>query len=409
MTRLLGILLLISPLWAVSPNLVQEMQQARALMVKIYYQAFKERCDRVDNDMVYSNAMQKGAPSLVKHLQAFVNHIPLLQALTPKDPKQAQVIKALKAFEIFNLAAFLRDSIPDIDDCRDDPEHPERVAPFNAKKKTLKFLKGIELIYTPLIEAYHQGLDITDYLQTLQANLNAPNLYNYLFHMGTQEDILDMIKGAKTPTMRHFFKDFKYIGACNALINSRYNGFSFDIDSDPENFLQTQIIRSMGANVQQDLQLWANYYDARVLAFLGDYADQYSSNMENYWRVVSNVREIQHPSGGGLIFVGGPEVHEFAKAMKSMATAMQLTLPQNPTPCLQPQYLNQEAKAVCLQIFQQHTYNPKPLQKYLNSLRLLSIDNAPCVYLNSKDQLQAFKSNNALCLVLQKHFTKGLK
>ncbi|WP_199765158.1 hypothetical protein [Helicobacter felis] len=89
MTRLISILLLISPLWAVSVDLVQEMQQARALMVKIYYQAFKERCDRVDNGMVYSVAMQKEAPALVKHLKAFVNHIPLLQSFQPKTPQQA--------------------------------------------------------------------------------------------------------------------------------------------------------------------------------------------------------------------------------------------------------------------------------------------------------------------------------
>ncbi|WP_120955982.1 hypothetical protein [Helicobacter mehlei] len=88
---------------------------------------------------------------------------------------------------------------------------------------------------------------------------------------------------------------------------------------------------------------------------------------------------------------------------------MQLTLPQNPTICLQPRYLDKESKALCLQIFQQHSYDPKPLQKYLNSLRLISIDNAPCVYLNSKDQLQTFKSNNALCLALQKHLTKEQK
>ncbi len=89
-----------------------------------------------------------------------------------------------------------------------------------------------------------------------------------------------------------------------------------------------------------------------------------------------------------------------------LAKAMQLTLPKNPTPCLQPQYLNKEARAVCLQVFKQHSYNPKPLQKYLKSLRLISIDNAPCVYLNSQDKLQTFKSSNALCVALQKHFTK---
>ncbi|WP_233711360.1 hypothetical protein [Helicobacter salomonis] len=402
MTRLLGIILLISPLWAIDVNLVQEMQQARALMVKIYHQAFKERCDRMDNDIVYSNAMQKGAPTLVKHLKAFVNHIPLLQALTPKDPKQAQAIKALKTFEMFNLATLLHDFIPDME-CRDDS--PERVYPFDTKKKTLKFLKGIELIYTPLIEAYHQGLDITDYLQTLQAKLDSPCLYSYLGDLGTQEDILNMTKGAKTPTMRHFFKDFKSIEAQYDLLNNSYNT-SVDMDSENENFLQTQIMRSMGVKVQ-DLEVWTTYYKARILAFLGDYDDQYDSNMENYWHVVGNVHGIKNPSGVPLFFVvRGLDVYAVKTAINGMKTAMQMILPKTPTPCLQPQYLNQEAKAVCLQIFEQHSYNPKPLQKYLNSLRLLSIDNAPCVYLSSKDKLQMFKSSNALCLALQKHLTK---
>ncbi|WP_235853077.1 hypothetical protein [Helicobacter labacensis] len=90
-----------------------------------------------------------------------------------------------------------------------------------------------------------------------------------------------------------------------------------------------------------------------------------------------------------------------------MKTAMQMILPKYPTPCLQPQYLNKEARATCLQIFKQRTYNPQPLQKYLKSLRLISIDNAPCVYLNSKDKLQTFKSNSAICLTLQKNLNKA--
>ncbi|WP_199770047.1 hypothetical protein [Helicobacter felis] len=410
MIRLISTLLFISPLWAVSVDLIQEMRQARALMVKIYYQAFKERCYRVDSDMLYSNAMQKGAPTLVKHLKAFIDHIPLLQAFQPKTPKQAQMIQALKALEMFNLFSFLHTSIPDIDDCKNSPEYPERVKPFNAQQNALKFLKNIELIYASLLEAYHQGLDFTDYLQALHANFDLPYppgylSYRYLSGIETQEDILNMTKGAKTPPMRHYFKDFKSIKAQYDSLDSLYEIFHSEYD---QNFLQTQIMRSTGVKVQ-DLEVWTTYYKARILAFLGDYEDQYDSNMENYWRVVSNVHEIKNPSGGGLIFIGGPEVHEFAKAMKSMTTAMQNILPKNPTPCLQPQYLNKEAKATCLQIFQQHSYDPKPLQKYLNSLRLISIDNAPCVYLNSKDKLQSFKSDNAICLALQKHLEKGLK
>ncbi|CCB79072.1 hypothetical protein HBZC1_00860 [Helicobacter bizzozeronii CIII-1] len=413
MTRLICILLFISPLWAVSVDLVQEMQQARALVVKIYYQDFKERCDRVDNGMVYSHAMQREAPALVKHLKAFVNHIPLLQSFQPKTPQQARAIQALKALEMFNLAALLRDSTPGIDDCNDSPEHPERVKPFNAKKNASKFLKNIEVIYAPLLEAYYQGLDMADYLQALHAKFDPLFLYNYWSNMQTQEDILNMTKGAKTPTMRHFFKDFAYINVRNDL--SGYNTNIFDVEPTSQNFLQDQIISVMGVKVQ-DLELWVTYYQARTKTFLGNSADQYTSNMGHYWEIVTNVRAMKNPCGNGLMFggnglisAGDPSFHNFVEAMKDMTAAMQLTLPKNPTPCLQPQYLNQEAKAVCLQIFQQHSYNPKPLQKYLKSLRLISIDNAPCVYLNASDKLQLFKSSNALCLTLQTNLKKEFK
>ncbi|CCF80784.1 hypothetical protein [Helicobacter bizzozeronii] len=136
MSRLICTLLLISPLWATSVDLVQ------ALVVKIYYQDFKERYTRINWDMVFSHAMQKEAPALVKHLQAFVNHIPLLQAFQPRNLKQAQMIQALKALEMFNLAALLRDSTPGIDDCNDSPERPERVKPFNI------FLAEIPLVFS---------------------------------------------------------------------------------------------------------------------------------------------------------------------------------------------------------------------------------------------------------------------
>ncbi len=140
----------------------------------------------------------------------------------------------------------------------------------------------------------------------------------------------------------------------------------------------------------------------------GDYKDQYASNMEDYWLVISNVHEIKNPSGVPLFFVVRDlDVYKVAKAINGMKTAMQMILPKYPTPCLQPQYLNKEARATCLQIFKQRTYNPQPLQKYLKSLRLISIDNAPCVYLNSKDKLQTFKSNSAICLTLQKNLNKA--
>ncbi|WP_240451676.1 hypothetical protein [Helicobacter sp. L8] len=390
MTRLISILLLISPLWAVSTDLIQQMQQARALMVKIYYKAFKERCDRVyASDMVYSTAMQDKARPLVKHLKAFVDHIPLLQTLQPKTPKQAQMIQALKALEMYNLFILLRDSTPEFycenhtSKCKK-MKFPKRVKPFDAKKHTLKFLRGIELTYTPLIEAYHQGLDFTDYLYHLQALQDKDDALSpemFWMTMDTRADSLDMIKGPKTPTLRHYFEDFKSIDAHDDYMGN----LGFQVKDDNANaeygykdFFTIQIVRAVGGVKIQDLDAWMAYYQAQDFAFLGDVAHDYDyeSAMGFYWESVTHVRVTLVEDVEYSVSILKPKV--------PLAKAMQLTLTKNPTPCLQPQYLNKEARAVCLQVFKQHSYNPKPLQKYLKSLRLVSIETRPVCILTHK-------------------------
>ncbi|WP_120951067.1 tRNA methyltransferase [Helicobacter sp. L8] len=78
------------------------------------------------------------------------------------------------------------------------------------------------------------------------------------------------------------------------------------------------------------------------------------------------------------------------------------TLKDNPTMCLSPKYLSAQSKQTCQQLFQANTYDTKDIQEQLHIVRLLSIDDSPCVYLDPKDKLQVFKSDNALCQALQK-------
>ncbi|WP_104757640.1 tRNA methyltransferase [Helicobacter salomonis] len=77
-------------------------------------------------------------------------------------------------------------------------------------------------------------------------------------------------------------------------------------------------------------------------------------------------------------------------------------LKDHPTMCLSPKYLSAQSQQTCLKLFQAQTYNAKDIQEQLHLVRLISIDDAPCVYLDPKDKLQTFKSNNALCVALQK-------
>ncbi|WP_104682344.1 tRNA methyltransferase [Helicobacter felis] len=78
------------------------------------------------------------------------------------------------------------------------------------------------------------------------------------------------------------------------------------------------------------------------------------------------------------------------------------TLKDHPTMCLSPKYLSAKSQQTCLQLFKAQTYNAKDIQEQLHIVRLISIDDSPCVYLDPKDKLQVFKSKNALCVALQK-------
>ncbi|WP_162984108.1 tRNA methyltransferase [Helicobacter felis] len=78
------------------------------------------------------------------------------------------------------------------------------------------------------------------------------------------------------------------------------------------------------------------------------------------------------------------------------------TLKDHPTMCLSPKYLSPKSQQTCLQLFKTQTYNAKDIQEQLQLVRLISIDESPCVYLDPKDKLQIFKSDNAICLALQR-------
>ncbi|WP_162982188.1 tRNA methyltransferase [Helicobacter labacensis] len=82
------------------------------------------------------------------------------------------------------------------------------------------------------------------------------------------------------------------------------------------------------------------------------------------------------------------------------------TLKDHPTMCLSPKYLSPKSQQICQQLFDTQTYKAKDIQEQLHLVRLISIDESPCVYLDPKDKLQVFKSSDALCMALQKHLTK---
>ncbi|WP_104753126.1 hypothetical protein [Helicobacter salomonis] len=55
----------------------------------------------------------------------------------------------------------------------------------------------------------------------------------------------------------------------------------------------------------------------------------------------------------------------------------------------------------CQRILTEQSFSPPPLKDYLQRYKLLSIYNTPCLYLNSKQELQDFASHDPFCQGLQ--------
>ncbi|WP_233705236.1 hypothetical protein [Helicobacter bizzozeronii] len=106
-----------------------------------------------------------------------------------------------------------------------------------------------------------------------------------------------------------------------------------------------------------------------------------------------------------LAKIGGAYLETLAQ-LKSASSQIEST----PEVCLHPSYLDSKFLNLCLESFQ----NPSKtliqrMQKKLKEERLITLDHIPCLYDNPHRQIQVFKSENALCLALQKHLRKEFK
>ncbi|GMT38441.1 hypothetical protein NHP20013_05090 [Helicobacter bizzozeronii] len=286
-------------------------------------------------------------------LQAILQATPLA---TLQGPKWHHVLD----YERLHLLALLSGSLNFTDFDTDTYYSGSVSAPMLA----YNYLHLLDFFYTPLIKAVKLGLGPSTYLQNLKQS--APHS-NY----PCKKD--DSCTRPKNTPKSLWLEDFRSAKSGTFLVNRYKFNFSFE----------DLIYVKWGAPA---------WDEKRGYLFYRDLAKWWTPKETPLWDL--------HYKNRIEAFFANQDIYTDTLLHPEKVSADRLRA--NPTACLQPQYLNKEAKATCLQIFQQHTYNPKPLQKYLNSLRLISINNAPCVYLNSKDKLQVFKSDNAICLALQK-------
>ncbi|WP_120955721.1 glycoside hydrolase [Helicobacter mehlei] len=301
-------------------------------------------------------------------LKPFKDRLQAILQATPLAALQGPKWHHVLDYERLHLLALLSGSLNFTDFDTDTYYSGSASAPMLA----YNYLHRIDFFYTPLIKAVQLGLDPSAYLHNLKQSAPHSN------YPCTKDDSCTRPKNTpKSP----WLEDFRSAKSGSYFLKR------YEFNPSSQDFI----------SIDWTLPLWTAAWDEkRGYLFYGDLAKWWTPKEAPLWDL--------HYKKRIEAFFTNQDIYTDTLLHPEKVSADRLRT--HPTACLQPQYLNKEAKATCLQIFQQHTYDPKPLQKYLKSLRLISIDNAPCVYLNSQDKLQAFESDKTICLALQKNLTK---
>ncbi|WP_210647458.1 hypothetical protein [Helicobacter salomonis] len=322
-------------------SLVQAFQNAQDFLIR----AFNEHKDK-------GITLAQIKPALSQHLQAIIQTTPLLAPLKGKewdhllDYTQSQLLTLLQAY------------MRKVNETSNDLHRIIHPATFIAQD----YLHMLDLIYPSLLQAKKQGLDPSLYLKALQVSkpLQARPCKN------SCDPIPDIVS-------RAYPKDLRGMGLAQKLaLHQRIvpkpcnrNSTDYCIEWDDLQWdLANQWLKSVDTHTQEVFQLWDLHAQRRVEAFL--------YNQEFY---MDSIRRS-----------------ELISAERLRA---------NPTPCFAPQYLSAQSVQNCQHIFKAQSFNPLYLKDYIRSVRLLSIGNSPCLYLNAQEQLSGFDSKEPACLALQ--------
>ncbi|WP_104683377.1 hypothetical protein [Helicobacter felis] len=322
-------------------GLLQALQNAQDFLIR----AFNEHKDK-------GITLAQIKPALSQHLQAIIQATPLLAPLKGKewdhllDYTQSQLLTLLQAY------------MRKVNETSNDLHRIIRPATFIAQD----YLHMLDLIYPSLLQAKKQGLDLSLYLKALQVSkpLQARPCKNScdptpdIASRSYPQDLMGMGLAQKLALHQRIVPK-----PCNR------NSTDYCIEWDDLQWdLANQWLKSMDTHTQEVFQLWDLHAQRRVEAFL--------YNQEFY------IDSIRRP--------------ELISAERLRA---------NPTPCFAPQYLSTQSVQNCQHIFKAQSFNPLYFKDYLRSVRLLSIGNSPCLYLNAQEQLSGFDSKEPACLALQ--------
>ncbi|WP_121756640.1 tRNA methyltransferase [Helicobacter felis] len=297
--------------------------------------------------------------------KATAQQVPLFQEFKPKNQREAQFLTHVKDMAMFHVLDLIDMSL-------------EEKATFVAHE----FLHINAWLYAPLFNAHKAGLDVIAYLEQLHRifskNVDLRRRRNiFVFHeKGLYEEQRKNIIPYK-PFRKRLIQDMHEVDIPMDIF-----AFRIDYPSWVALVMNTIFEGGISANRIPDRRTFWDFMDKNAQRIDPEHLfDLYLARV--------------FPLNRNAPYYYDSLQNDDPKILKNM-------LKDNPTMCLSPKYLSPQSKQICQQLFKTQTYNAKDIQEQLHIVRLISIDDSPCVYLDPKDKLQVFKSSNALCVALQK-------
>ncbi|WP_233711810.1 tRNA methyltransferase [Helicobacter salomonis] len=324
--------------------------------------------------------------------QTAIQKMPLIQEFKPKNKAETQFLAHLKQREMLR-------ALDSIGLYQPSANQPKSAALAQA------FLDTANFLYAPLFNAHKLGLDVIAYIKELQ-------------HI-----LVDEKKCHPAPfAPNNYCNDKKTCAGC--VYDIIATAYDEDISNDKVLEQLHTDIENMAASYgffQQEIgsrNLWERL---TILNIFGDDEDKYFvandgkqeemppsyyADDDSYADMLGKHQKRIDPNHLSTLYLARLLALSYNAPFYAHLKDNPITiLKDHPTMCLSPKYLSPKSQQTCLQLFQEQTYNAKDIQEQLHLVRLISIDDSPCVYLDPKDKLQVFKSDNAICLALQKSYS----
>ncbi|WP_235852411.1 tRNA methyltransferase [Helicobacter mehlei] len=325
--------------------------------------------------------------------QTAIQQIPLYQEFKPKNKAETQFLAHLEQREMLRAL----DTIDKHQSKNDDSYHPK------STMAAQQFLDTATLIYAPLFNAKKAGLDPIAYLKELQHILVDEKKCDPTLPKPDDDDDKKTCMARAHATLSaggYNISDNQSLEKLHRALKNLDDAYKFfkpDISSRGL-WERLTLAHLLGDDKENNKDVPPAYYaDDNIY---GDFLHHYQQRIDSNRLSTLYLARLLVLSHNALFY---------DRLQNDNPKILKDTLKDHPTMCLSPKYLSPKSEQTCLQLFKTQSYNAKDIQDQLHLVRLISIDDDPCVYLDSKNKLQVFKSSNALCLALQKHLEKGLK